>query len=80
MHKFGISLYPGHSDPEKDLEYIDLAHRYGVKRVFTCLLSVEGDKENILKAFKKTISYGREKGMEVIADVSPRIFGELGIS
>ncbi len=80
MHKFGISLYPGHSTPEMDIEYIDLAHRYGVKRIFTCLLSVGVDKENILKAFKKTISYGKEKGMEVIADVSPEIFRELGIS
>ena len=80
MHKLGISLYPMHSDPEKDKAYIDLAYKYGAKRVFTCLLSVEGDKEKILSSFKETITYANSKGMEVIADLAPRIFRDLNIS
>lgn len=80
MNKLGISLYPMHSSPEKDKEYIDLASKYGFKRVFTCLLSVDGDKDKILQSFKDAIQHASSKGMEVIADVSPRIFNELGIS
>ncbi|WP_040212579.1 DUF871 domain-containing protein [Clostridium polynesiense] len=80
MSKLGISLYPMHSSVERDMHYIDLAAKYGFKRVFTCLLSVDGDKESILKGFKKTVSYANSKGMEVIVDISPRIFNELKIS
>ncbi|MBC2024293.1 DUF871 domain-containing protein [Listeria booriae] len=80
MHKLGISIYPEHSTPEKDKAYISLAHRYGFTRVFTCLLSVNGDKEQILREFKETISHANALGMEVMVDISPRIFAALGIS
>lgn len=80
LHKLGISIYPEHSTPEKDKAYISLAHRYGFTRVFTCLLSVNGDKEQILREFKETISHANALGMEVMVDISPRIFAALGIS
>lgn len=41
MARLGICLYPEHSTLEKDKEYITLAAKYGFKRIFTCLLSVE---------------------------------------
>ena len=80
MNRLGISIYPEHSTPEQDQAYITLAHKYGYTRIFTCLLSVEGDQEAIMKGFKDTISYANELGMEVIVDIAPRVFGALGIS
>ncbi|MEH7569576.1 MupG family TIM beta-alpha barrel fold protein, partial [Priestia megaterium] len=55
MKKLGISIYPEHSTVEKDKAYIALAHKYGFKKIFTCLLSVEGDKETIIREFKESI-------------------------
>jgi hypothetical protein len=78
--RLGVSIYPNHSTVEEDKEYLALAASYGFERVFTCLLSVEGNKNEILANFKETIAFAREKGMEVIADISPRIFKELNIS
>lgn len=80
MKKLGISIYPAHGSLEDTLAYIDLAAKYGFKRVFTCLLSVDGDKDAIVLKLKKTIEHANRHGMEVMADVSPRVFGELGIS
>lgn len=80
MRRLGISIYPNHSKPEEVKNYIELASKYNFKRVFTCLLSIEGDKEAVVKEFTETIAFAKEKGMEVIADVSPQIFDVLGIS
>ena len=80
MRELGISIYPGHSDLKRDKEYITLAAKYGFRRIFTCLLSVEGDKEGIISDFKEVIRYANFHGFQVIADVSPKIFKELGIS
>lgn len=80
MRKLGISIYPNHSIVEEDKNYIQLAKQYGFKRIFTCLLSVEGNKEQILANFKETIHYAKQLDMEVICDINPRIFDELGIS
>ncbi|MGL6064264.1 MAG: DUF871 domain-containing protein [Fusobacteriaceae bacterium] len=80
MRELGISIYPGHSELQKDKEYIKLASKYGFTRIFTCLLSVEGDKEKIISNFKETIAYANSLGFKVIADVSPKIFSELNIS
>lgn len=80
MHKLGISIYPNHSKLEENIKYIELASKYGFKRIFTCLLSVDGDKEKIVQEFKSIIEHANTLGMEVIADVSPKIFEALGIS
>ncbi|WP_040373803.1 DUF871 domain-containing protein [Peribacillus psychrosaccharolyticus] len=75
-----MSIYPEHSTVERDKEYIELAHKYGFKKIFTCLLSVEGDKNKIMREFKETISYANQLDMEVMVDIAPRVFGVLGIS
>ena len=80
MGVFGISIYPNHSLVEEDQDYIKKAHAYGFKRIFTCLLSVDGNKEQILHEFKQTIHFAKDLDMEVICDISPRIFHELNIS
>ncbi|KGX84628.1 DUF871 domain-containing protein [Pontibacillus litoralis] len=80
MRRLGLSIYPNHSTIERDKQYIELGAKYGFSRLFTCLLSVDGDKEQIMHSFKETISFAKQCGMEVIADISPRIFKELNIS
>ncbi|MGM9986758.1 MAG: DUF871 domain-containing protein [Bacillaceae bacterium] len=80
MKRLGISIYPEHSTPERDKKYISLAAKYGFKRVFTCLLSVKGSKEQIKEEFRNVIGHATSLGMEVILDVAPNIFDDLGIS
>ncbi|MBP1042630.1 DUF871 domain-containing protein [Vagococcus sp. BWB3-3] len=81
MRKLGISVYPNHSSVEEIKAYMDLAAKYRFTRVFTCLLSVDkDDKEKIVQEFTETINYAKSLGMEVVADVSPKVFGELEIS
>lgn len=79
MRKLGISVYPMHTSVEENKAYIELAAKYGYKRLFTCLLSVDGDKEKVVSEFKDIIGHANKFGMEVILDVSPRVFNELGI-
>lgn len=78
--KLGISLYPEHSTPQRDMEYLTKAAKYGFNRVFTCLLSVDRPKEEIIKEFKTIIGHAKGLDMEVILDVSPTVFDKLGIS
>lgn len=80
MSRLGISLYPEHSTVQRDKEYIKLAAEHGCKRIFTCLLSVEKEKEEILAEFRELIDYAHSFGMEVILDVAPFVFERLGVS
>ena len=80
MGKLGISIYPEKTTEELIYNYIDLASKYGFSRIFSCLLSVDDTKENIKNKFKKINEYAKEKGFEIIVDVSPRVFSDLGIS
>lgn len=79
MRRLGISIYPDRGSQEENIEYIHLAGKYGFKRVFTCMISVEGDKENIINEFSKLVEVANGYGMEVIADVSPDVFNALDI-
>lgn len=76
----GVSIYPEHSTVEKDKNYLKLAQHYGFTRVFTCLLSVQKPKEQIVAEFKEIIEYATHLGFEVILDVAPAVFDQLGIS
>lgn len=76
MRRLGVSIYPNKSSLEEDIRYLSLAAKYGFKRIFTNLISID---ENSLAKFKEIINYGRSLGMEVIADVSPEVFKSLGI-
>lgn len=80
MRKLGISVYPEHASLEKNKNYIDKAAKYGFDRIFTCLLSVKGDQESIVREFKEIISYAKGYNFEVIVDVAPSIFKDLNIS
>ena len=78
MHKFGISLYPQHSTPEKDDAYMALAAKYGFQRIFTCLLSGKGEKEEIIATFTDFMSRAHKYNFEVAVDTNPEIFAKLG--
>lgn len=80
MGKLGISIYPERSTFEKDKAYLDLAHKYGFKRVFTSLLQIKDDKEKVLAEFKKVVDYANQLDMEVMVDINPALFDQLDIS
>lgn len=80
MGRLGVSIYPEHSTPEQDKAYLKLASSYGFTRVFTCLLSVKKPAEEIKKDFYDVNAYAKSLGMDVIVDVAPAVFKELGIS
>ena len=81
MARLGISIYPEHSDLQEDIAYIKKAGKYGFKRVFTCLLSVEGkSRDQVIMEFRERADACHAAGMEIIPDVSPAVFARLGIS
>lgn len=80
MGRLGVSIYPEHSTPEKDKAYLSLAAKYGFKRVFTCLLSVNKPADEVKKDFQDVIVHANSLGMEVIVDVAPSVFQNLGIT
>lgn len=80
MRKLGISIYPEKSSYEDVINYINAAEKAGFTRIFTSLLQLDDSKEDILRKIKETNLYAKEKNFEVIIDVSPRIFEQLGIS
>ncbi len=80
MGKLGVSIYPERSTFEKDQAYLDLAHKYGFKRVFTSLLQITDDKEKVFAEFKKVVDYANSLEMEVMVDINPSLFEQLEIS
>ena len=78
--KWGISLYPEHSTVERDCAYIEAAAAHGFSRIFSCLLSVEGDPEQVKRESAELTACAHENGMEVVFDVAPNVFSRLGIS
>lgn len=80
MRRLGVSIYPEKSTPEQDKDYLKKAASYGFSRVFTCLLSVQKPKEEIKADFMDIISCAKGLQMEVILDVAPAVFNQLGIS
>lgn len=78
--QIGISIYPEHSTQEEIIAYLDLAAKYNVKKVFSCLLSVKKPVDEIKKEFKAINEHAVSLGMELMLDVSPQVFDDLGIS
>lgn len=80
MKKIGISIYPEKSNFEQDSLYITKAASLGYSRLFISLLEIKGDQDEILKNFRDIILFAKSKGLQVILDVNPAIFKDLGIS
>lgn len=79
MKHIGISIYPAKSTFEEDKDYLDLASKYGFSRVFMSLLEIQGDTTEVVEKFKKVIGYAKHVGMDTTLDISPGLFGQLGI-
>lgn len=80
MRKLGISIYADKTSVEDMKDYIEAAAEAGFSRIFSCLLSVQKPREEIIAEFLDINLFAKSKGFEIIVDVSPRVFGELGIS
>ncbi len=78
--RLGISVYPDHSVLKEDETYIKTAAEYGFSRIFMSMLEVTEGKEAVAKKFSHIIHFAKELGFEVILDIAPNIFDELGIS
>lgn len=76
----GVSVYPDHSDIEKDKAYLKKASECGFSRIFMSMLEVTEGKEVVKERFKSLILYAKSLGYETILDVAPNIFDELQIS
>ncbi len=48
----GVSVYPEQVSMEEIDAYLALASKYGFKKVFTSMFSVEGTKEEVFAYFK----------------------------
>ncbi len=80
MKRLGISIYGEKSNKGEVFNYIDKAYKAGFSRIFSCLLSVDKDKDEIKKDFTEINRYAKERGFEIIVDVAPSVFSKLGIS
>ncbi len=77
--KLGVSVYPEHSSAARDKEYLSLAAKYGFRRVFTCLLSLQKPAIVIQETLKDVIMHANSLDMEVVVDIAPQVFANLGI-
>ena len=80
MKRLGISIYPEKSDCNELLDYLERAARAGFSRIFSCLLSVEDSRENVMRDFSDINRRAHELGFEVFLDCNPKVFGKLGVS
>ena len=78
MRQIGLSIYPGNASQEAFKRYIDTASKLGYKRIFTCMISA-GEGDDPYKPFKELVSFAAERNMQVIADVDPGVFNNLGL-
>jgi len=78
--KLGVSIYPDHSDINEDKAYLELAASHGFDRIFMSMLEVTEGKDVVVKKFKDLIHFAKNLGYEIILDVAPNIFDDLGIS
>ncbi|MBG9982112.1 DUF871 domain-containing protein [Aerococcaceae bacterium DSM 111020] len=80
MRRLGISIYPEKTTQEEIFRYLEIASKNGFSRVFSCLLSVNESKKKIKQDFTKINKFAQNLGFEVIMDIAPRVFDQLGIS
>lgn len=78
--QLGLSIYPDHSDFEKDKQYLALGKKYGFTRIFMSMLEVTSSVAETKQKYQQIVAYANDLGYETIIDVAPRIFDQLGIS
>lgn len=75
---YGVSIYPEHTSVDRNKAYLMEAKKHGFTKMFTCLLSVGDDTEQIIEEFRLINGFAQELGFEVVLDVSPLVFNKLG--
>lgn len=80
MRSLGLSIYPDHSKFEDNVNYLELGHKYGFKRIFMSMLEVQGSINETKEKYKKIISVGNKLGYQTFLDVSPRILKKLNLN
>lgn len=80
MVNLGVSVYPDIASLEEIEDYLKLASKYGVTRVFSSMFSVDDTNENIIAYFKKFISISHQYGIQVSLDVNPMFLKKLGVT
>lgn len=68
----GISIYPNLIESTKCKKYIELASKYGFKRIFTNFIEVE--KKDDLEKFEDVCKFAKKLGFEIVFDVNPEVF------
>jgi uncharacterized protein len=81
VRKLGISIYPSQAKLDEILDYMELAAKYGYKRIFTCLISEEGKEiKQVIEEFKLITKKAKELQMKIIGDVEPAVFQKFDVS
>lgn len=82
MPKLGISIYPEIAGKAKTIAYLDLAHKYGFRRVFANLLEFKNDQagQEKLAMLQEVYEYAKKQDFEVIVDVNPGFYKEFNIA
>lgn len=80
MKQLGVSIYPSKSNLEEDKAYLKLASDFGFTRIFTSLLEISGDRDEVINKYKKITEYGNSLGMTTTLDINPGLFDQLGVS
>jgi len=80
VKRIGVSVYPSKSNVEEDKEYLKLASNYGFTRIFTSMLEIEGDRDEVVEKYRDIIEYGNSLGMETTLDINPGLFDQLEVS
>ena len=77
----GISVYPYKEQSDETKAYIRRAAELGFGRMFTNLLALpDSEREETLAKMGDAIACARECGMEVVLDVNPGVFKQLGLA
>lgn len=80
MITLGVSVYPDIRPLEEISSYLRRAAKYGYKRVFTSMFSVEGTRDEVLAYFRDLNAAAHDLGMEVALDVNPECLERMGAS
>ncbi|WHZ05015.1 MupG family TIM beta-alpha barrel fold protein [Neobacillus sp. YX16] len=82
MREIGISVYPNFYPLDQIKDYLEKAHSFGFKKVFVSLIltnhGFEGAQVVNANTWNDILSYCKELGMTVSADMNDEVFNELG--
>ena len=67
MRNLGLSIYPDHSEYQKDAEYLELGHKYGFRRIFMSMLEVQGSVEETKAKYQKIIGFDNSLGYQTLS-------------